>query len=91
MNIRALTLTAALLIAGAACTPINALGITASSSTHDCPTDGTTFAHGSCTLPNNVKAPTFYVKDGAESKVCDYDGLFECPASYERTGSYVAQ
>lgn len=50
-----------------------------------CPTDGTVYEYGSCTLPDGVipAAPSFNVQPGAPTKVCELNGVkWECPGSY---------
>lgn len=51
----------------------------------ECPTDGTVYEFGSCTLPDGVipAAPSFNVQPGAPTKVCELEGVkWECPGSY---------
>lgn len=81
MKIRVALWLAMIVVAGA-CAPISFHG---GHTPSECPTDGTVFAHGTCTLPDGVLPPVVAVVPGTASKVCTGPDttMFECPAEYE--------
>jgi hypothetical protein len=70
------------------------LHFTSTTSTTTCPTDGSTFAYGSCVVPAGVyDAPAGVVETGAPSQISDPVGcgLQVVPAGYTASGTYVCQ